>query len=128
MSFVNDETIADTDQLLRRVPGNWWVDDENLGRRRPTSAAFDDKEMSVALESSLRGRGEQPMAVLRGHEGFGLVAITAGLARQLGQAVARDPLPNDPDHAIVYGKKTKSVQKRLSRECLCILDPNSLLK
>lgn len=123
MPFVNDDTIADSEQLLRRVPGDWWIYDENLGRRRPSTAAFDDLEMSVALESSLRSRGESTTAVLRGHEGFALVSITAQLARELNQAVARNPLPGDPDHAVVYGKKTDGARKRMSRQCLCMFDP-----
>ncbi|MGH8188399.1 MAG: hypothetical protein ACREUC_17705 [Steroidobacteraceae bacterium] len=123
MPFVNDDTIANAESLLRRVPGRWWVYDDNLGRRRPTTAAFDDIEMSVALETTLRARGYPPTAVLNSHEGFGLVSITAGLAREHGQAVARDPLPDDPAHAIVYGRKTDAARKRFSRECVCIVDP-----
>jgi hypothetical protein len=79
--------------------------------------------MSVVLAASLRASGEALTSVLHGHEGFALVSITAQLARQLNQAVARNPLPNDPHHAIVYGKKTDGARKRMSKECLCVLDP-----
>jgi hypothetical protein len=123
LPFVNDENIADAELLLRRVPGLWWVFDNNLGRRRPTTAAFHDVEMSVARELVMRANGKLPTAVLDGHEGFGLVSITAHLARQLGQAVASDPLPDQPEHAIVYGRKSDGGRKRLSRDCVCIVDP-----
>lgn len=117
LPFVDDDSIPSTEQLLRRVPPAWWVFDSNLGRRRPTSAAFDDPEMSVAIQSSLLARGEPVTKVLRGHEGFGLVSITAGLVRQLGQGVAKDPLPEDPDHAVVFGRKTDGTRRRLSKDC-----------
>lgn len=36
-----------------------------------------------------------------------MAAITASHARSLQQAVARDPLPEEPAHGIVYGQKKR---------------------
>ncbi len=85
---------------------------------RPSSAAFDDNadgSMSVVLYQELLGSGRQPDSILLGHENFGLVAFTAGLARECNQAVVRDPLPTEPAHALVVGKKTGSAKKRMCR-------------
>jgi hypothetical protein len=123
LPFVNDDTVADAERLLRRVPPYWWIYDGNLGCLRPTTAAFDDEEMSVALASSLLECNQALTSVLAGHDQYALVAITAGLARHCNQAVARDPLPDQPHHAVVFGKKPRSVLKTFKRQCVCIFDP-----
>ncbi|MFN8556142.1 MAG: hypothetical protein U0531_01900 [Dehalococcoidia bacterium] len=58
----------------------------------------------------------RPDAELAGHEGFALAAITAGLVRSCGLGVARDLLPTNPAHGLVFGRKTRSVLRRLARE------------
>lgn len=123
MPFDNDDTIADAERLLRRVPPLWWIFDDNLGCHRPSTAAFDAEEMSVSLASSLVAFWQPLTTVLAGHEGYALVAITAGLARQGGQAVARDPIPENPHHGVVFGKKPRSLRNAFKRQCECIYDP-----
>jgi hypothetical protein len=44
-----------------------------------------------------------------------LAAVTAGLVRKCGQSVVRDPLLEEPAHALVVGTKTDSVRKRLAK-------------
>ena len=84
---------------------------------RPASAAFDDSSdgspMSVVLESKAIELGRGPNDVLLGHAGFGLVRFQAGIARACGQGIARDPTPDEPAHAVVFGKKPKSVQRKI---------------
>ncbi len=121
----DDPTIPDDAVLWRRVPPNFYVPDERLGRSRPSSMAFensrDGSPMSVVLASEARS----VEAVLQGHEGYGLVAITAGLARACGQVVTRDPLPEEPAHALVAGAKTSAVKKRFAREARTIVEPSA---
>jgi hypothetical protein len=121
----DDLTIPDDAVLWRRIPSWHWVQDENLGRMRPSTAAFEDDDdgspMSVALASECAG----PEVVLAGHEGFALAAFTAGFARQRGQRIARDPRPGEPWHAVVIGKKTHSVRKQLARDCQWVVAPPS---
>jgi hypothetical protein len=45
----------------------------------------------------------------------GLARLVTGEIRQLGLQVEADPLPNKPAHALVLGKKTKSIARRLAR-------------
>ena len=80
--------------------------------------------MSVVLADMVTESGRGPTAVLAGHKGFALAAITAGLARQCEQGVAREPLPDEPAHAAVFGKKTDSVKKRLARGSRWIVPPS----
>jgi hypothetical protein len=120
--FVNDPTITDDDQLLRRVPECQWVED-GAGGWRPSSAAFNDIELSVDIASTLHALNEPITAPLRGHDGYALVAISAGLARQHDQAVCRDPLHTNPAHGIVYGKKTNGTRKQLAKNSAWVVPP-----
>lgn len=118
MPFVDDATIADDEQLLRRIYPDWIVPDYNKNCWRPTSAAFQDSRdkspMSVHLTSELNRLGLPITNVLAGHEGYGLVWFTAQLARSLALAIVRDPQgAADPAHALVAGKKTEAVRKKL---------------
>jgi hypothetical protein len=120
--YRDDPTIPDEAELWRRIP-HWHVHfDVRLNRLRPASAAFDDdpdSDMSVVLADETPG----PDAVLAGHQGFALAAITAGLARACGLGVVRDPLPDNPAHAVVFGPKTNAVIRRLARQATWVIAP-----
>ncbi|HUY37004.1 MAG TPA: hypothetical protein VMV69_30075 [Pirellulales bacterium] len=111
----DDPSIADSEALWRRIPPTHCVLDRNLGRVRPSSAAFENhpngSPMSVVLGKEVIAAGRDAESVLKGHEGYALASFSAGLARQCGQAVARDPLDEEPAHALVIGKKTGSVKR-----------------
>lgn len=121
----DDRTIRDEDLLWRRVPPWHFFFDDNLGRDRPSSAAFDDDPdghpMSVILASETAG----PESVLEGHEGFALAGLTVREVRSCGLGVIRDPLPKEPAHALVVGRKTKSVRSRLARAASWVVSPPS---
>jgi len=116
--YVDDPTVPNDSELWRRIPPKLIVLDENMGRRRPSSAAFknsrDGSPMSVFLADVLRELNRGPETVLAGHDDFALAAITAGLARECNQSVARDPLQGEPAHAVVIGKKTEAVRTKLA--------------
>lgn len=75
--------------------------------------------MSVVLGAESSG----PEDVLAGHAGFALASFKAGLARKCGQGVARDPLPEEPAHALVFGVKSKALRRRLARESVWVIPP-----
>lgn len=111
--FENDPSITDAERLLRRIVRSWVLWDED-GTPRISSAAFKGDELSVNLESVMAQDGRTPEDAIRGYSGHGLAAFTAAQARALNQAVARDPLPEEPAHGIVYGpKKRGGVAQRL---------------
>lgn len=105
MPCANDPGIVNDDDLWRRITPDWVVFDKNLGRVRPSSAAFRDQSLSVLL-----AREDNEERALTGwrEKGFALAAVTAGLARQLHQLVCRDPTPADPSHCLVEGKKKRA--------------------
>lgn len=111
--FEDDPTISGQERLFRRIPQSWVHWDEN-GSASISSAAFKDHELSVNLESVMARIGRQPEDCIRGYAGYGLAAITAAHARSLQQAVARDPLPDEPAHGVVYGdKKHRGISGKL---------------
>ncbi|HYM10426.1 MAG TPA: hypothetical protein VEU62_06830 [Bryobacterales bacterium] len=126
-SYQDDPTIPDQAQLWRRIPPWHFVRDENLGRLRPSSAAFcnhpDGSPMSILLAEDMAAAGRAPNEALRGHEGFALASITAGLARGCRQGVARDPLREEPAHGIVFGEKSKLARKKLAAGSQWVIPP-----
>lgn len=72
--------------------------------------------MSVVLAAVAALGGCGPHDVLGRHDRYGLASITAGLARAYRQGIARDPTPQEPAHAVVFGKKTKSTKRALAKQ------------
>jgi hypothetical protein len=126
-SYVDDVTIKDDAPLWRRVPPPHFIFDENRQAWRPSSAAFDDhpngSPMSVLLGEDILAAGRTPESVLEGHEQFALVSFTAGLARAQQQGVMRKPLPEEPAHAEVFGRKTRAVKQAIARGSQWIVPP-----
>jgi hypothetical protein len=68
-----------------------------------------DLSTSIEAETS-------PDAVLKGHEGFGLVRIQVKeIKRICGDAVQilRDPTEDDPSHVVVRGRITKKMARQI---------------
>jgi hypothetical protein len=115
-SFANDSSIADGEVLLRRLQPDWIVPG-NHGRMRIASAAFKHEELSILFYALLQSQGRTVQDAMCGYPTNSLCSITAGLARELGQAVVYEVShPNDPAHGLVVGKKTKAVANRFARE------------
>jgi hypothetical protein len=123
VEYSDDPTIPDEADLWRRIPPWHFVTGQMTGEVRPTSAAFDDDRdgspMSVVLAAGCAG----PESVLAGHPGYALAAIKAGLVRECQQGITRDPLPEEPAHALVFGLKTKSMRRRLAVSSIWIVPP-----
>jgi hypothetical protein len=123
LTGTDDSTIPDDEDLWRRIPPWHFVFDENRGAVRPSSAAFDDDEDGQPMSVYLASAAAAPDIVLRGHAGFALATITAGLARECQQALVRDPLPEAPSHAVVIGRKTHGIRRRFAREAQWVISP-----
>lgn len=127
--YEDDQTIHDECFLLRRVinkPDFYIIWDDIRSRWRPSSAAFQDhpngSDMSVVLGCLLDETGRVYEEVLDGHDDFSLVAFTAQIARENGQRVARDPLPDEPAHGLVIGNKKKA-SKKIARAANWVVAP-----
>ena len=109
------------------IPPDLVVRNHNSGIDEPSSAAFSDSSdgtgMSVTVESTSRAKGVSEQDLLRGYDGFGLVAIPAALVRQQGQRIVRKATPRDPAHAEVIGKKTRGVKRAFKRGAVWVVRP-----
>jgi hypothetical protein len=105
--------VEDSASLLRRIHPSQVIHDQNTGLQRPSSAAFKDPDLSVDVEDILVSLGMDWHFSLRDYPGYSLVRFTAQVARAKGQAVILHPLPENPAHAQVEGKKSPGVANTL---------------
>jgi hypothetical protein len=125
MADVDDGSIADDANLLRRIRPDQIVDDENFGGKQPSSAAFKDPELSTDAEPILRAHGLDWRFTLQGHEGYSLARFAAGHARIKKLPVIHKPITGNPAHTEVHGKKTQGVANHLVVGATWIhLEPN----
>ena len=125
--YLDDKTVMDDAALWRRIHPRWAVKDDNEGGWRVTSAAFSDSPdrspLSVLLADVVTVTGRAPADVLIQFEGYFLAAFAAGTARELGQGVARTPIPEEPAHASVFGRKTDAVRRKLAQAARWVIAP-----
>ena len=57
-------------------------------------------------------------------KGYTLASITARLAREYCQGVAREPKLDEPAHAVVFGKKTAAIRKQFAVEADWVIPPS----
>lgn len=120
---VDDPSITDDQILWRRVHPEQVVLDRNLNQKRPTSQAFNNSSGTSGMSVDIADE-TTVQDTLKGYPDHLLVEFEAGLVRQLNQGVIRDPLPDNPAHAEVTGKKRKPVQRSLYTNCRWVVDPN----
>jgi hypothetical protein len=115
-----DIAVADDAGLLRRVHPKQVVSDKNLGKCRPASGAFKDKEMSVDAEPILHANGLDWRFSLRNSPGFSLVRFPAREARAKGLRVVHRPRPSEqpdnPAHTEVLGT-TEAIARHFALVC-----------
>lgn len=93
----------DSGELLwRRVHRKHLVRGEEV-----SSVEFSGEELSVDI-----ARIQKDMSVTL-KDGVGVAEFKAGSAQELGLQTIADPLPDNPAHALVIGKKTKSIKRKL---------------
>ena len=135
----DDTSIVGDTILWRRIPQDQCIDDKMRGRR-PTSKAFQnatperhaevmgpfgythDPGMSVDIASETTEEN-----FIKNNPVEGIVEFPVSLIRDLNQGIIRTPIPDDPAHCEVMGKKTQGVQKRLYRECVWVKEPDECL-
>lgn len=74
-----------------------------------SSAAFKDSEASVD-----RGNYRSVEESLENYSNYGLARVLAGDARSLEQEVVADPELLNPAHALIRGKKSRAIARRLA--------------
>jgi hypothetical protein len=119
-AYPDEPTIADDAVLWRRIHPIQVKWDDNRRCHYLVSGAFSDSSkpppptpMSAFLADESGGEDE----VMRHYPEWGLVAITAGQARELGLRIARTPDEesprHEPGHVYVAGRKPDRVKRAL---------------
>lgn len=135
--MANEDDLAITNDVVlwRRITPNWLVDDGNGGKRLS----------SVAFQNASKGYHENVMV----HNGYNhspamstdfasktteqdflkdtpdnyIASFTVELVRELKQGVLKTPLPDDPAHASVTGKKKSKVKRAFAEKCTWVKGP-----
>ena len=116
---VDDASIGDAERLFHRIRPDDVVVDSETGQRRPSSATFRSKSNIISVDlASLTS----PEKALENYPHHTLVEVDVGTVRFLGCKVVRDPLPNNPSHALLYGsgpdgRMTKSQAREIVSRC-----------
>ena len=105
------------DDLYRGIRPEWWSYSDN----RPTSAAFNDYDMSVdwSKYSSSKQSFERYIR-LSGLDTATLISIKVKAAENLAQEVVWNPCEikgeYNHSHTLIKGKKTKSIARKFARD------------
>ena len=104
---------ADNDSVMRRIPANQTVPDEETHTLRPASNAFlqggPDGNVSVFLSSET-----SPRRITAGHPGTYVALIRIRDIRSLGLEVEREPIEEQPGHCNITGRKTRAKARALA--------------
>ncbi len=122
---TDDPTITVEAELWRRIHPDWWIKDHGTGIYRLASAAWENAPHTNALSVTIADETAGEHVLLDGHQGYGVAAITAGLARANHQVIARFPTQEDPAHAHVIGNKPKSVRNALRKGSRILAPPQT---
>jgi hypothetical protein len=110
------DDISDDEPLNRRIHPAFVRPDDG----RPSSQAFTDPEMSVD-----RADYWPVEETLRGYPTHGVASIQTKTARDLKQEVVQDKKDLlHPAHALVKGKKTKAIQRKLALAAAWVKRPS----
>ena len=117
----DDKTIPDEAVIWRRVtPDQVKTTDDGF---IPTPSAFRDSSDSPM--SAILAAGSSTDRALAACPDNGVVGITAGELRALGQRIIRDPVEGEPAHLLVAGRKPRGgFQKKVSKAATWIVYPN----
>ncbi len=110
----DDPTIRGDAVIWRYVVPQWIVTGKDGQGVLPSTGAFNDSSDGSSMSAILASPGRDPAtAIPKGCPAAGVVAFTARFLRELGLQLERDPQPDEPDHILVHGNKTKALQKKL---------------
>ncbi len=113
--------IGPDTKVWRRIPPHHFP--KKPRQDRPDSAAFDDDSLDEPMSVVIARSGRDPYDILRGHDGFGVVALTVAELEAAGQELRADPLPEEPDHALVVGNKSKGQRRRMASSATWVVRP-----
>lgn len=124
-AYADDSSIADQEEVWRRIPPDQIHWDGKLHRWRPESGMFSDSSDGSPMSAGRAILYGSPRGILgdQGYPDHLLVAIDVAFLRELGLRVASDPPADDPGHVWIVGRKTKAVKKKLAKAARWVVGP-----
>jgi len=111
-----DEPIEGAEILWRRLTPDWIKRAEDGSVLIASAAFLDNIDGNVSVHiASLTSIAD----VLRAYPHCQIAAIEAQFVTERGFTIKRDPLPDDPSHALIkppVERRTRSVRKQYARE------------
>ena len=126
-TLADDPTIPDSELLNRRIPWPCIHDGDKIA-----SIAFtnrDDSDPHVSVDLSSLSTPEQTLARWPAAAGVAQVPVIA--VRQVTPGVVRDPLEDNPAHALIIGRpglsrhKWKEIARKFAKACVWAIAPKS---
>jgi hypothetical protein len=123
---IDDLTIPNSERLWRRLFPKWIVPTED-GGIRISSAAFKDGNREVSVNLAALTTQEKTLA---GFSDQGIAGLLAQVPRSLGHAIVRDPLPDNPAHALICepptipNKRRERDAKEMARQAVILVMPS----
>jgi hypothetical protein len=120
--YPDDPSISDDAVIWRRIPllAHLVVDQD--GKKRPSSAAFNDSRDSPMSGAIATVVGDPWSLVRDQSHACAVIRLTAGQLRNVGQAICPDNKvvhpthpPQGLGHVYIAGNKTTSAKKQLAR-------------
>jgi hypothetical protein len=125
------EKIPNQSGVLRRIASIFLRSEPGTGKRRLTSGAFKDREMSADAESLMAIDGVNWNFSLRKWPDAYLVRLNAGFLRGKGQIIEHRPNPSEqpdnPYHCEVIGTKNGNTPSAIRDAVEWIKKPPDLL-
>ena len=109
---MNDPTIGDAEKVVRRVAGEQYTFDGNLGRTRPSTQAFRQDGRDGDVSVYLRSETTPDAVAQEGNQPYQCV-VDVGVLRQNGLGIIRTPDKGGPGHCDITGRKTTGVLNRI---------------
>jgi len=116
----DDSTIDPNEIIWRRIPENQVIFDNNLNRKRPSSACFNQDGRDGPISVYIASEAISASLVMQGGKERYLVSLTIDFVRKLGLDVVRDPSSGGPGHALILGRKTNGIQSNLAKTAVWV--------
>jgi hypothetical protein len=115
LSTPDDSTISDEEVIWRRVHEKEVTPDDNLNKKRPSSATFLQKDQLTDLSVYIASEASSIDAVMQEGNQKYLVSLSAKFIRSLDLGIIRDKATGGPGHAAITGNKTHKKRSAMAK-------------
>jgi len=116
--YTPGQFVDDNEFLWRRIHSSW-IKQYDDGQYVPSSAAFKGKDISVDIASKTT-----PEKSIR--DSAALAGFLAAVPKKLGHQVVEAPVPDNPAHALIMGKITRSEAHMIVNSSEWVIKPKHL--